>query len=608
METRKIVSTVLAVVFIAIGPAWGAKTRYVAVDGDDNNGGTSWEDAFATIQKGIDEANDGISEDYAVVRVGGGTYRTVPIKLNNDNQHIILKSNTLIWAKNNNDPSEPGEFNKYNDRLFTGSNRSNIIFDGNDTTLRMNRDEYGPYTGSNGQMHAIGLFSCSNVKIRGLNIEDTGGDGIFVGSSGGDYKYKIPSMDILIEEVKFTNLMRCGIMVWSVVGLTVQDCKIVDSGYIGIEIESDWKYQRLYDITMRNITITGSKSHSLVVNCMDLDADNPKSEYFEPKDISITLENIEIKDGRKYGISVTHVWEDGPDGFIKFKNVTVDNTVNPGASLYKKSSLKAHVSFEDCVWKNIRSGDRVIVIGSGTDVQSPGGIEFINCQVFDNEDRPAIETSGQIKEGGIGLYEVHGDIYVHNDNRDWPYHDWNGAELHNVDIVLHSDDVAPGYGMAHNETHYYSTINSTIDDANDYGEINVPKDTHYEKIDFDDKPIPLRSRDYVFAFCFVILAALGIRLAYTALKFYYYCRKSYSEIASDFMSLGTFIMASVLFKAYDIDDREFVNLKNKVRKACVYLFVASSIGLIFILGLLTYSGGGGERFPNVQVNSTAGRE
>jgi hypothetical protein len=59
----------MAVAILAASGLVSGATYYVKTDGSDNNNGSSWEDAFATIQKGIDTATTG-----DVVEVEEGTY------------------------------------------------------------------------------------------------------------------------------------------------------------------------------------------------------------------------------------------------------------------------------------------------------------------------------------------------------------------------------------------------------------------------------------------------------------------------------------------------------------------------------------------------------
>jgi hypothetical protein len=70
METRKMITQIVTViVLLSLGGAALGTTYYVKTTGSDNNNGTSWPQAFATIQKGIDTAKDS-----NVVEVNEGTY------------------------------------------------------------------------------------------------------------------------------------------------------------------------------------------------------------------------------------------------------------------------------------------------------------------------------------------------------------------------------------------------------------------------------------------------------------------------------------------------------------------------------------------------------
>ena len=90
MLLRKLTNTIVILSLLSLSRMSLAATYYVDPKGDDNNGG-SQNNPFATIQKAIDEANDGTSTNYDVVHVNSGTYTTGPIILSNDNQRIEFR-------------------------------------------------------------------------------------------------------------------------------------------------------------------------------------------------------------------------------------------------------------------------------------------------------------------------------------------------------------------------------------------------------------------------------------------------------------------------------------------------------------------------------------
>ncbi|MHC4474875.1 MAG: right-handed parallel beta-helix repeat-containing protein [Planctomycetota bacterium] len=68
METQKVITVITVVLVLAMSGSALGTTYYVKTTGSDNNNGTSWPTAFATIQKGVDAASA------TEVRVEEGTY------------------------------------------------------------------------------------------------------------------------------------------------------------------------------------------------------------------------------------------------------------------------------------------------------------------------------------------------------------------------------------------------------------------------------------------------------------------------------------------------------------------------------------------------------
>ena len=443
MFTYKTIMIMTMAALLSISSAaWAGTTYYVDPDGDDDDAGTSWATAFKTVWKGLKEADDGTSTDYAIVDVNSGTYLTVPItmasdiidsnNIDNNNIRIVFQENVEVRARSNSDPIFPNEFIDYNgidsDCLFRMMSRSNIIFDGNDTIFAMNKEEYT----EGEQRHVIQMRSCTNIEIKSLTCKDSGGDGIHISVDNNNaQKY---CDQILIDDVNCDNNRRCGISVISANDLTIQNCLIQNTNGTapnsGIFFEP-WNTDQQYtDIVIRDTIIRKNVAAGISITTGYLRDYSP--------DLSILCENLYIEgmgdaNYNDSAIGVGAIGNNGPDGWIKFKNVFTENSYF--ALRAGKTSWKVDLSFEDCVWTNVTSSidRRPVEIANYGDYNEPGGINFINCQIFDDLDRPAIKKQFT----NADFYEIHGDIHVYNPNRSGDLYDWNGGTLHNVDLTIH---------------------------------------------------------------------------------------------------------------------------------------------------------------------------
>jgi len=90
------------------------------------------------------------------------------------NQEIYLEPGVIIIAKK-------GEFRQPADCLLSAINKENITISGYGATLKMQKDDYMKqnYPLSQWRM-AISLLGCENIKILGLFVKDSGGDGIYI--------------------------------------------------------------------------------------------------------------------------------------------------------------------------------------------------------------------------------------------------------------------------------------------------------------------------------------------------------------------------------------------------------------------------------------------
>jgi len=285
-----------------------------------------------------------------------------------------------------------------------------------------------------GSRHAIRLNGCGNVKILGLTIKDSGGDGIFVSSGSGESNW---CRDILVRDVNCHGNYRNAITVGSADGLVIENCILENTTgselkggggpAAGIDFEPwDRIHDRLRNITVRNCTIKNNGMFGIVVNTARI---KPLS------DIDILIEDCAVSDNVRANLYVSRVYDDGPGGSIKFKNVKTKGGLW-GARIRSKSSQRARVVFENCIWTDTRRARGAYPVNiylpkeEADKVAKPGGVEFINCQVFDAQDRPAVKYTGIIK----GLHNISGSLYVKNDKRKGNLLDWSSAKLHSITI------------------------------------------------------------------------------------------------------------------------------------------------------------------------------
>ncbi len=92
--------------------------------------------------------------------------------------------------------------------------------------------------------------------------------------------------------------------------------------------------------------------------------------------------------------------------------------------------------------------------------------------------------------------------------------------------------------------------------------------------------------NYIVACYFVVVGLVGIRSLYSAHIFVRHCKRHYPAKASEFLSLGTFTLTRALFEKHDIDDVEFISLKNKAKNAYLSLTIVFFGGILVIIAIM----------------------
>lgn len=364
------------------------------------------QDATAFLQAAIDSGAKRV-----VVPNMGKDWIITPITLS-ANQEIFFEPGVIVTAKR-------GAFKGSHDSLFTAKEKGGITIGGYGATLRMQKADYMTDAYSKAEWRtAISFGSCHNIRVYGLTIRDTGGDGIYLGDSGKPGYNR----SVKIEDVLFENNYRQGISLISGEDVVIHNCVFKDTGgtgpAAGIDLEPNHPTDRLVNITVRNCVADNNEGPGFIVS--------PSGLSSKSKDVSVLIENCYVKSGRGHGLMVSGVRDDGPGGLIEFRNCHVRNTQLHGAWILDKSASGARVRFVNCTWKDVATGANdaggykgvpnvplMIHLRDRSWSHKPGGIDFVDCMVIDEQSRPFVAYRAPFRDAPP-LHDVKGSFTVKN--------------------------------------------------------------------------------------------------------------------------------------------------------------------------------------------------
>ncbi len=343
-----------------------------------------------------------------------------PVRLTS-NQEIIFERGTVVSAKR-------GEYRGKGDSMFTAQDVENLTIRGYGATFRMWKQDYitglvleqmgwqrwyGQYPKAEWRM-TFAIRGSKNVNVSGLTLKDSGGDGIYVNGS----KERRYSEDVVLRDIVCDNHYRQGVSVISAENLIVENCTFSNTWGTppcsGLDIEPDLSDQRI-----KNVHFSG---------CKFVDNAGDGIEVFlahvtdESEDVTIRFDNCYISSQHGAGIRVSKIRDKGPGGYIEFNNCTVENTLTYGIKVQEKSVKGARVTFNNCAVINAATDREFggewspisLSLPQTNIVQTMGGIDFIDCFVEDNKDRPAVNYTQQ--DSDLPLQDVTGNITVLNPN------------------------------------------------------------------------------------------------------------------------------------------------------------------------------------------------
>jgi hypothetical protein len=338
-----------------------------------------------------------------------------PIQLSGK-QELVLEPGVVIAAKR-------GEYRGGGDTVFSATGVDDLTIRGAGATIRMNKEDYivGGVLKNMGWNRWFGQYDKAewrsglvirgghNVRIEGLTIRDTGGDGIMIAGAGGQPW----ATDVHLQNITFDNNYRQGISVISVDGLVVEGCLFKNTWGTppssGVDIEPDTPDETIKRVIFRHCRLEDNYGDGIEVFLANLKT--------KSGDVSILFENCRVSSRWGSGIRVTRVHDDGPGGLVEFRDCVVENTQGYGIKVQDKSAGRARVRFIRCTVRNASQNRNFQGAWTPVWLNRPhpdlvkklGGIEFIDSSIEDNHPRPALLADG---EGGSALTDVSGNLRV----------------------------------------------------------------------------------------------------------------------------------------------------------------------------------------------------
>jgi hypothetical protein len=283
----------------------------------------------------------------------GAPWVTDKLRLVSD-QEIVFEKGVEVLAKKD-------AFRGKGDALFSLICVTNVTLRGYGATLRMRRADYDapPYEKAEWRT-VLNINSSANIKVYGLTLAESGGDGIYLGCVRSEW----PNRDILIKDVLCDRNYRQGISVISCENLLIENTVMRDTAgtapAAGIDFEPNRSGERLKNCVMRNCVTENNQGDGYDFYLPNLTRGS------EP--LSIRLENCRSV-GDRAGVMITtgNTDEEAVRGTMIFTDCRFENAKHTGIGISRKPVFGAALAFERCT-----------VAGCAADAPKTADVQLVN--------------------------------------------------------------------------------------------------------------------------------------------------------------------------------------------------------------------------------------
>jgi hypothetical protein len=339
----------------------------------------------------------------------GRPWIVTPLQLAS-NQTIVFEKGAEVLAKQ-------GAFLGTGDCLFSANGKENVTLSGYGAVLRMRRSDYdqAPYRRAEWR-HALQFKSCRNVRVYGLTLSESGGDGIYLGTG----QRGVSNVNVHIKDVVCDKNYRQGISVITADGLLIENTIMRDTGgtapMAGIDFEPNAPTERLCRVVMRHCTTRGNRGAGYAFYLPNLNGSSAP--------VSIRLEECKsIGDGLS-GLALTtgNAPTAAVKGSLQFRDCVFERSGAPGIVITDKPSNGCRVRFDRCAVIDAATTSpqqSPIVLRASSRADEPiGGIQFNRCRVRDALGRRPMTYLDSA--GGLDLRDIRGSLILETPNRRAP--------------------------------------------------------------------------------------------------------------------------------------------------------------------------------------------
>lgn len=258
-------------------------------------------------------------------------------------QEIVFEKGVEVLAKKD-------AFRGKGDSLFSLVGVTNVTLRGYGATLRMRRADYDapPYAKAEWR-HVLNIKSSERVRVFGLTLAESGGDGIYLGC----LRSGLPNRDVLIKDVLCDKNYRQGISVISCEDLLIENTVMRDTAgtapAAGIDFEPNGCGERLKNCVMRGCVTQNNQGDGYDFYLPNLTRDS------EP--VAIRLENCRST-GDRVGVMITtgNSDEKAVRGTMALSDCRFERARRTGIGVSCKPAFGLSLSFDRCAVDGCSAG------------------------------------------------------------------------------------------------------------------------------------------------------------------------------------------------------------------------------------------------------------